>query len=488
MASYKQPELTFVATIISGEFEIGNVLCTALLPLKVTDSIELRFQFNSEQANIFYKAKFWKFSIKGEIRDNEKNVREIVQSDEVYVVSFKESNLTTEMRESTLSGSPLELTITQLLGYEGKPRTTQFNITPNALLTYGLKTHRVLMEKRLLGDEEIEWPKGRETIFALDEETRFIFTHVERNYKNDDGDSVSFNEPVVNLAEQTWTPESSIGARAKQLDDVLLIASFAAMDKTVCLGWESFDGHAYTKHYYRNRFVPTPKKKDAGWGEMIIDTQDFSEFIEVAYKRFVTYPEIDALRRAINFFVIRDRDTIEGGFMIQYSALEMLVLHFRRSTGLELIFDNPKQWKNVRKGLKTHIEQMDLPEEDEYKKALVKEKVSELNRISFATAYERFCSFYKVNTEDLWPVTNAQNGISLSQIRNKLVHGEHIQQSQYGAIVYAKENLKWTIGRMLLGIFGWDVNKSFYSPDSLRDNIGYRRWTDDRTVLSEKPT
>src|SRR6267142_3035919 len=91
---------------------------------------------------------------------------------------------------------------------------------------------------------------------------------------------------------------------------------------------------------------------------------------------------------------------------------------FRRQQNLELIIPQGNKWKKVRRGLKKYIDEIELPEIDNSKRQLIKDKLSELNRVSFDKAFARFCDHYSVRLEDLWPVTSKERGVSLSQIRN----------------------------------------------------------------------
>jgi len=258
------------------------------------------------------------------------------------------------------------------------------------------------------------------------------------------------------------------------------------MRRCVCLGWESYDAKTLVKQFLRNKTIPdTTNSKRFRTGNEIIDLAHFEDFIKTAYSNFLSYSEVAALRRAINFVIPSGRETIDGGFMVTYSALEMLVLHFRRKQGLEFIFPKNRFEKHIRKSLKEHIEQLNLPDLDADRKQMMKDKLSELNRVSFATAFNDFCNHYSVNLADLWSVTGDGEGVSLSQLRNKLVHGEHFDSRHYGALIYAKEHLQWTIQRMILGILGWSVDRSNVSPDRLGIMYAYQRWRDDQKALSE---
>ena len=58
----------------------------------------------------------------------------------------------------------------------------------------------------------------------------------------------------------------------------------------------------------------------------------------------------------------------------------------------------------------------------------------------------------------------------LSEIRNHIVHGSVLEWSQWLALGDAREHLRWTVERMLLGVFGWTVNDSKVRHDWLARN------------------
>ncbi|MGB7209915.1 MAG: hypothetical protein WBD27_14735 [Pyrinomonadaceae bacterium] len=489
MTAQKKPDLTFYSTITADDFVMENVLCRAYLPLKVTDRVELHFHFDTKQTLVMRDADFWKFSIRRELLGYENKVEEVVTAEEIILSKFTVTSHAINFHEGSIIGKPQILTVTKFVNYPRHENRVNvaFWITPNLLLEHSLKVRQLIKEKKRLGDTEIELPARKETEFEPDSETKFIFSRHTRTYRNEEDDEIAFSEQIAKIEiEDAASDSPRILEKLQKLDDVLLLSSFASMKKTVCLGWEAFDGNTDVHHFLRDRYVPDARKSKDSLDNMVIDFDQFEEFMRVAYPNLIKYSQIDALRRAINFLVLRDKDTIDGGFMISYSALEMLVLHFRRRVGLELIFDQSTQWDKIRKSVKKHVEQLDLPIEDASKKGLMIEKISELNRISFATAFAQFCDHYKANLDDLWPVTTSERGISLSKLRNKLVHGEHFDDRHYGAIMYAKEHLRWTIGRMILGVLGWSADRSNISPERLRKQFAYKTWREDQKILSAK--
>lgn len=481
MTMDKKVDIVFYATIENENFAIENILCRAYLPLKLADPIELHFQPNDEQSKVLWDAAFWRYSVKGEVRGYENRLEETVSANVVISSGVTSNAHGSDLSETLMIGEPIDLRITRILHNHPDPQKAsgKFWITPNQMLQPACS-----IINSFTGSREIK--VFRQFDFMPDEQTRFNFERHYRSYENEEGDSVSFSELVATFEVEGVNNDSHrIPEMLSKLDDVLLLASFAARRRCVCLGWESYDGKTVVKQYLRNRAIPEAiNSKGSRTGNEIIDLSDFNEFMKTAYTNFLSYSEVAALRRAINFVVPSGKETIDGGFMVIYSALEMLVLHFRRKQGLEFIFPENRFEKHIRKSLKEHIEQLNVPDFHPNRKQMMKDKLSELNRISFATAFDEFCSHYSINLDDLWSVTGDGEGISLSQLRNKLVHGEHFGSSHERALIYAKEHLQWTIQRMILGVLGWSVDRSNVSPDYLKHMYAYQSWRDDQKVLS----
>lgn len=481
MTRAKKANIVFYATITGENFAIDNILCRAYLPLKLTDPIELHFQPDEEQFKTLRHSKFWKYSVRGEVRGYENILEKVISANEVFSSRLTGKAHSSDLGETLMIGEPIDLRVIHILHSHSETNKAegQFWLTPNQMLEPAY-----MVTNSYTGNREIEVVRQFE--FMLDDQTKFNFERHYRYYENEDGDDVSFSELVAMFEIENANNDSQlIPDMLSKLDDVLLLASFAAMRRCVCLGWESYDAKTLVKQFLRNRVIPdiTNSKRLRTENE-IIDLAHFEDFIKTAYSNFLGYTEVAALRRAINFIIPSGKETVDGDFMVIYSALEMLVLHYRRKQSLELILPKNRFEKHVRKSLKEHIEQLNLPDLDAARRQMIKDKLSELNRISFATAFSDFCNHYSINIDDLWPITKDGEGISLSQLRNKLVHGEHFDDRHYEALIYAKEHLQWIIQRMILGILGWSADRSNVSPKKLEAMYAYQRWRGDQKVLS----
>jgi hypothetical protein len=149
-----------------------------------------------------------------------------------------------------------------------------------------------------------------------------------------------------------------------------------------------------------------------------------------------------------------------------------------------MIFSDDKDvWKNLEADLRMWLKGHPRLKDDKSKRTLLYENLPALTRVSFRTAFQKFCEFYSVNLDDLWPVVGSADGWSLKDIRNKLVHGEYFNRQQLRALLSASEHLRWTVERMILAILGWDLSRSAVSPDNLCKRNQYKYWREDRKLL-----
>lgn len=109
-------------------------------------------------------------------------------------------------------------------------------------------------------------------------------------------------------------------------------------------------------------------------------------------------------------------------------------------------------------------------------------KLNELNRIPLRIVFEKFCSEYNIDVSDLWPLYRTGNIIGLSDIRNKLIHGDIISSEFIKMLSEAKSSLQYMLERVLLTIMGYSANNSDVSK-MLLSNDQYRlNWTVDEQI------
>jgi len=329
---------------------------------------------------------------------------------------------------------------------------------------------------------EVTVDHTRNFAFTLQNGIALVFNYHYKHSETENGDMLSFPELV---AEFELDPETNeMGLSFGPIDDFLMLASLSARQRCVCLGWETYSSSATTKFYRREIAIPKIKKNHS-FSDTLIDMQDFGDFIAIAYESFVKHKEKDLLRQAVYRSFDNENATFENNYLRLFSALETLVLLHRRKHDLEFII-TPSEWSAFRGDMEQFVKRHPLFSEDKNKRKLIYDKLPELIRVSFPAAFDSFCESYKLDLTDLWPVADRENGISLSDIRNKLVHGDTFARMQQRALMSAGEHLRWIVERGLLSVLGWSYLKSKVSELFLARNMAmYKGWDEDRKILSQ---
>jgi hypothetical protein len=120
---------------------------------------------------------------------------------------------------------------------------------------------------------------------------------------------------------------------------------------------------------------------------------------------------------------------------------------------------------------------------EQEKRKLLYEKIQELSRVSFGTAFKSFCEFYQIDLSDLWPIGGEEVSTSLTKIRNKIIHGGRFEREEYNAVICALSHLKWTLERCILRVLDWDVERSKVRSLFLNNYIDYNEWKEKMKLL-----
>lgn len=469
----------FDATIKADTITVEGVRCKLHLPPSHVDPISLSFHPTDEQAQLLEQIG-WKFSAHAELDHGAGQVTTI-DAEQVLNRGLS-SKYTAGISESRLAGEPIFLEVTEGFG-SVDPLQAEYEIngsfwlTPNHLLS---PSQRVVKSYTGNINVKTDWSLG----FTLPNGVGLTFTNHYRYQDDDAGTLTSFHELVAEfeLKSKTIGYVDVRGEMVRDLEDLLTLASFASRHGCVWMGYAVTSAKGYTRYYRRDVSIPAPKKRR---GDSLIAKKDIKDFLDVTCRKLVELGRNDLLIKAINFATPKEGQIFEGAFMALYSALETLVLYFRRGHNLEMIFSGEHEaWKSLEADLRLWLKQHPQLKDDKNKRTLLYQNLPALTRVSFRTAFQEFCNFYSINLDDLWPVVRSADGWSLAIIRNKLVHGEYFNRQQLRALVSAGEHLRWTVERMILSIFGWDVSRSRVSPDELHNRNQYKYWREDRKLLS----
>jgi len=440
-------EQVLFTTIRAGDRTVENVRCTFTIPVRLSDPLELRFTPTHEQADLLGFP--FKFSVSGQIKDSEGKPVFAIHADKVFQKDGGSTQWGPDIFEYFILGEPQDLTVCDLWN---PPKVDTFQtakgsfwLTPNIFLA----PHKPLLFD-LTGATKIL--RHRCVRFKLLNGTKLTFDTHYRSINHEEGIlRVSELVAVFELPSKERVPET-----LTLLDDLLLLASFAARQRCVCLGWDAADSSGLTRYFRRSMRAPTIRK-DHSFNEALILPEDFKKFIRCTYRRFATSPQQDLLRRALQGLVFDGESIFEDSFIRLYSAVETLVLLFRHKYAHKEVL-SADRWNGLKKELGKFLKSRNLSP-NEWK--LMYEKLPELNRVSFTTALRKLLSKYSVELSDLWPLASAgPKEISLSLIRHHLVHGDRMNPEEHHALAIALAHLRWTAERLALATLGWPIERS----------------------------
>lgn len=244
-----------------------------------------------------------------------------------------------------------------------------------------------------------------------------------------------------------------------EIDDFLAIVSFASRYRTTCVGFDAASENFDEFRYYRNR-IAVPERTKWHRDDALIGSGDFHEFVRAAYASFVATGPHPLIRHALHLVIPDEWRTMESSFASLYAALETIVLWYREKKGLVYIIEKDRDWRRLSDYIRKEVKKHELVQGNDRRQAMLSAKVSELRRVPFRAAADSLCEEYSIRLDDLWPLHGPLPEVSLTEIRNRIVHGGTFDQPQHRALIGAGEHMRWTVERVLLGVLGWPVERS----------------------------
>lgn len=474
-----------------GSVRLNNLRCKFYLPERHTGKVSMFILPTFEESSYIENAysTVWKFSFSSDqpavAGENERRLR--ISASEVYSLGINSRTWGLDLTEVVWEAEPTDLRIVRTLEPNEHPTEARFWLTSSSLLTTGAIIHR-----SYTGAVEIE--RVREKRFELTNDLTLNFVNHYRHRERDHDGVLSWSHLVAES--NLWDiPDGSNvinDSLLEQIDDFLLIASFATRERCICVGWEVFDQIGHTEFYRRNISIPELDAKH-DFNDDLVHTRSHDEFVRAVYPKFAVDPSIELLREAIRAALPQSGALLEHRFTGLFSAIETLVLSFRRQHGLEYVFNDENdsaKWKQVlEEGMRDWLKALPLLSgcENAGRRKLIYENLSALERISFGHAFKEFCQFYSVDLSDLWPISGGgDKKWSLTFIRNRLVHGEVFPSYKMRALSIATQHLQWTLERLILGYFGWSVENSNVGTEYLSPFLAaHKAMGTERKVISE---
>jgi hypothetical protein len=442
----RDPDYTVSATITTPDGSVvPDVPCRVYLPRSVIGRPYLEFDLSEGQTPPLTVPEF---SVQGHAEVP--NGAVVIHSDIVLTEGWSEERWGSKFIKCTLPGEPWDLEITERRDArdDSEINTGMFWLTANKLLT-------PFVMPLFSNTGEVKIKTAREVAFQLPT----ALVHFRKYFRHE-----RKKAGVLTTSELVAEFEGSIARErfkeiVQEVDDLLLLTSLATRHRCVCRGWNTHTDNSQTQ-FYRNRLA-VPKARKISAQETLINDPDFKDFLKHAFPAFRQNAGREALRQAIDLLVSSQEGTIEASFLKCFAAVETLVTYFRESHGLTAILD-PDQWASFEKDLTSFIKKHPLFKDDEStgRRKLIYEKRSELNRIAFGTAYRQTAESlgkHGFHDDDLWPIVGSSRGLSLAEIRNRIVHGVVFTPPKQESLFRSLIHLRWCAERMIVAFLEWPV-------------------------------
>lgn len=419
---------------IEGTNIIEGVRCEVFLPRISGESLRLRFQTDAKLDDIPVI-----FSIEGDVIGSDGTPEVKFISNKVYRITGSTSYWSNGIRDTVIIGEPIDLTIIE---YHRKPASKDESsdvVSGHFMIEPRLNLPLKFLEMSYTG--EINVKQSGEHKFTM---SPGVDLTLDEYYSFSDENPVGKFECTPRTVAEFSTNTCALGEITNfyEIDDLLMLVSFIERQRHMCTGYVVSDSDT-TKTYYRHMAVEHPKGDQSPLSDLI-RRDSWDEFMAIAYKKMCSLDDKKRgfLRRAINCAISSKNEVMESSYITLYSGIESLVSLFL----------------------------------EEYPNS----------RCPMRKSFEMMRSKYNVDLQDLWPIYETDSKIkSLSRIRNELVHGRVIPFEKSSALVGAREHLKWTLERLLLGFFDWPIEKSNVSKDFLSKIMAcYCSLKEDRSVFS----
>ncbi|WP_304902989.1 hypothetical protein [Methylicorpusculum sp.] len=452
------------ATLLVNEFEINRVPCKVYLPERIDEKPYVILKPSETNAASIMASHSGSlhavdlgFTGKEEL---------LIESPEVYFDGMSKKYWGSDISENIIPGEPQDLHIVQPIHSVGDSENTQivFWVTPNSFLSPD-------MIQSASNTGNIEYERISSSRFTFRNNISASFDKHFRSKTAENGDLIQWDFLVACV--ETEVPAIDVSTIKEtilpDIDDLLLIASFVARQRTACLGWSASDGNSLTT-FYRGYYTFPKIKTKISIHDGVIEPAKFEDFMNTCYQEFLKYENKLAIRNAIFSLVPSNSLTLEVSFLNMFAGLETLILDFKRQKSLEFVLQHD-QWSSLKEYLKKCIKNSTEPTLEAEQRKLLYSKLDELNRVSLREAFESFCEYYSIQLEDLWPIFGKNKLAGLSDIRNKFIHGDPLGHEMYDPIILAHQHLKYVLERVLIRVLQWNVDETKVSPTYLSTNM-----------------
>jgi hypothetical protein len=467
------------ATLIVNDTEINGVPCKIYLPERIDEKPYVILKPSTEDASSLMVSH--KCALQANVLGFNNEIQISFEAPEVYFSGSSTKYWGDDISDNTIPGEPQDLHLIRHIKADKSPEKTRivFWVSANPVLT-------PFMSQLSSDTGDLEYKRARKLEFTLSDKIRLVFDKNFRSKTAENGDFLQWSFLVA--CTETDSPANDAETIKNNLlpdiDDFLLLASFAARQRTACLGWTASDQKSHTT-FYRGNYVFPYVDRDVDLNDTLIDISNVERFMQACYPIFLQYENKLALRNALHSIVPSQSSGLETSFLNVFAGLETLILDFRRRESLEFVLPENK-WTSLKTYLQNCIKQSIEPALESQQRNSMYCKLEELNRVSLREAFDLFCKNYSVNFTDLWPVFKENRQVGLADIRNKIIHGDPFSHEMMNPLIIANEHLKYVLERVLLQVLQWDIQETKINPAYLQMNtLVIKDMLSERAKLSE---
>ncbi len=480
----RKENLRFNAELQFETVKLENVPCEIFFPKTQNEKIILEAQFNRNEC-VLSEISFV-FSLKASFSNGQNRLVEISVG-KVYTLSIETSYLPTNQDISILKAEPVDLKI-QEFNQDSEDNKAQKSFY--FWLTQSIQLAPFNSSKRdYYGNVSVKNYTKKE--FEIVEGLKFSFI----DYYFHDNDPKRKNkwasEPVL-AAQFLGITEHELGENIfPEIVMFLNLVSFSERRRVVCYGYTGYLNHKNI-NFYRGDVTIPEENFDHSHNQCLINSMDFEKFMLKALETSKNCIFKKHLFAAIGKAIDSEYLILDSEYLSYYSALENLVNGYRDTCNFHYILELD-DYKEFSKDLKSFIKKHNLFKDNNESKELrrknrelIYKKIPELNRISFGTVFDLFCESYQIDLSDLWSLGGGNNHTSLTDIRNRLIHGGRFERAEYDAVICANNHLKWTLERCILRVLDWDIEQSNVRPLFLTHHAEYNAWKEKSSLLTSR--
>ncbi len=418
----------------------------------------------------------FKFEIVGYNKFANGEIDSKIKISQAYILQGKTTSFMGNIRQYQIILNAYDLTVTYYRSkLELKQKTEGFF---NIIEYFSLSIPKL---RTLEADGSVSIRPKEKYKFLLRNGLEIIFdTHY--LYKQPENSIKTISYPVSVAEFTTKIDPENINDYLIYIDEFLILLSYVIGKRCVCTGWQAVGFNKIVKYYRRDISIPKKRAKNSR-ENYLIEPSELRRFLEETYPIYSKPEKLELFKNILRSATRRETVMVETRFLILIATIESIILKFKKEHNSEFILPQ-KQFNQLRKKIQKTIKE-NFPEqldESNNKRLLICEKIAELNRISFGSAFRLFCNEYKLDISDLWTLVDDNTNTTLMAIRNKLIHGDIFNDLQLDSLSVAVTHIQFIVDRAILLLLKYDIEKSrvsrsyyhYYYREELRNIEHYK--------------